>query len=146
MINLIETNLCSPLSVKRQIFSRFSRSRFVKKMIKIRKSVSVGDVNAEMKAAAKWSRSRLVDSGIASRRIRITSMRMATESWNKMGWKVRVPRGWRLSKGLPIYPTFFYLEHFECFLFLEYKSSKILKMKINDNIYWMGIKAYFESI
>jgi len=147
MINLIEMNLCSPLSVKRQIFSRFSRSRFVKKkLIKMRKSVSVGDVNAEMKAAAKWSRSRLVDSGIASRRIRITSMRMATESWNKMGWKVRVPRGWRLSKGLPIYPTFFYLEHFECFLFLEYKSSKILKMKINDNIYWMGIKAYFESI
>ena len=81
MINLIEMNLCSPLSVKRQIFSRFSRSRFVKKkLIKMRKSVSVGDVNAEMKAAAKWSRSRLVDSGIASRRIRITSMRMATES------------------------------------------------------------------
>ena len=51
-----------------------------KKLIKMRKSVSVGDVNAEMKAAAKWSRSRLVDSGIASRRIRITSMRMAIES------------------------------------------------------------------
>ena len=79
MENRKTESLLTFISKTANLFSVQSIS-ICKKLIKMRKSVSVGDVNAEMKAAAKWSRSRLVDSGIASRRIRITSMRMAIES------------------------------------------------------------------